>query len=128
MHTSSARCTIRMLILSEYLKKAFCSVFVFSQSGSIHVLAKYFQLSDVGATDSEVVINIYFFLCPQHIMPSSFVSFGLSYDCFQVDMSKCMVAFIDWYHERFDGEGGREKIKVTTKLFHKMLTAKCLYE
>ena len=27
-------------------------------------------------------------------------------------MSKCMVAFIDWYHERFDGEGGREKIKV----------------
>ena len=31
---------------------------------------------------------------------------------FQVDMSKCMVAFIDWYHERFDGEGGREKIKV----------------
>ena len=30
-------------------------------------------------------------------------------------MSKCMVAFIDWYHERFDGEGGREKIKVKTK-------------
>lgn len=29
----------------------------------------------------------------------------------QVDMSKCMVAFIDWYHERMDGEGGREKIK-----------------
>ena len=26
-------------------------------------------------------------------------------------MSKCMVAFIDWYHERMDGEGGREKIK-----------------
>ena len=33
--------------------------------------------------------------------------------CHQVDMSKCMVAFIDWYHERIDGEGGREKIKVT---------------
>ena len=33
----------------------------------------------------------------------------------KVDMSKCMVAFIDWYHERFDGEGGREKIKVKTK-------------
>ena len=30
----------------------------------------------------------------------------------QVDMSKCMVAYIDWYHERIDGEGGREKIKV----------------
>ena len=117
-----------MLILSEYLIKGFCSVFVFSQSGSIHVLAKYFRLSDVGATDSEVVININFFLCPQHIMSSSFASFGLPYDCFQVDMSKCMVAFIDWYHERFDGEGGREKIKVTTKLFYKMLTAKCLFE
>ena len=33
---------------------------------------------------------------------------------FQVDMSKCMVAYIDWYHERMDGEGGREKIKVNT--------------
>ena len=31
-------------------------------------------------------------------------------------MSKCMVAFIDWYHERFDGEGGREKIKVKTPI------------
>ena len=30
-------------------------------------------------------------------------------------MSKCMVAFIDWHHERFDGEGGREKIKVDIK-------------
>ena len=29
-------------------------------------------------------------------------------------MSKCMVAYIDWYHERMDGEGGREKIKVNT--------------
>ena len=91
-------------------RKGFCSIFVFSQIGSIHFLAKYFRLSDVSATDSEVVINISFLLCPQHIM--SF-SFGLPYDCFQVDMSKCMVAFIDWYHERFDGEGGREKIKVT---------------
>ena len=30
-------------------------------------------------------------------------------------MSKCMVAYIDWYHERMDGEGGREKIKVDIK-------------
>ena len=36
-------------------------------------------------------------------------------------MSKCMVAFIDWYHERFDGEGGREKIKVNinTQIKHR---------
>ena len=99
----------------DFIRVSF-SIFVFSQSGSIRFLAKYFRLSDVGATDSEVVIDISFFLCPQHIM--SF-SFGLPYDCFQVDMSKCMVAFIDWYHERFDGEGGREKIKVTTKFFIK---------
>ena len=31
-------------------------------------------------------------------------------------MSKCMVAYIDWYHERIDGEGGREKIKVGDKI------------
>ena len=40
----------------------------------------------------------------------------------KVDMSKCMVAFIDWYHERFDGEGGREKIKVRTE--HQYLQSK----
>merc|ERR1712079_450573 len=27
----------------------------------------------------------------------------------QIDMSKCMVAFIDWYHDNFDGE--RRKVK-----------------
>ena len=111
-----------MLILSEYIEKASVQYLYFHKLGPS---TSYFRLSDVSATDSEVVINISFLLCPQHIM--SF-SFGLPYDCFQVDMSKCMVAFIDWYHERFDGEGGREKIKVTTKFFYKMLTAKCLHE
>ena len=30
---------------------------------------------------------------------------------FQIDMSKCMVAFIDWYHLRINASE-REKIKV----------------
>jgi len=42
----------------------------------------------------------------QTVVPGEYAHFKC-----QVDMSKCMVAFIDWYHERFDGEGGREKIK-----------------
>ena len=31
---------------------------------------------------------------------------------FQIDMSKCMVAFIDWYHESMDGTP-RRKVKVS---------------
>jgi len=42
----------------------------------------------------------------QTVVPGDYAHFKC-----QVDMSKCMVAFIDWYHERIDGEGGREKIK-----------------
>lgn len=33
----------------------------------------------------------------------------------QIDMSKCMVAFIDWYHDNIDGE--RTKVKVSIS-FH----------
>jgi hypothetical protein len=42
----------------------------------------------------------------QTVVPGEYAHFKC-----QVDMSKCMVAYIDWYHERMDGEGGREKIK-----------------
>ena len=34
---------------------------------------------------------------------------------FQIDMSKCMVAFIDWYHESLDGSP-RKKVKVSSNL------------
>lgn len=36
---------------------------------------------------------------------------SLNISSFQIDMSKCMVAFIDWYHLRINASE-REKIKV----------------
>ena len=43
----------------------------------------------------------------------------------QIDMSKCMVAFIDWYHDNIDGE--RTKVKVSVSfLLCVGVTCQCL--
>ena len=38
----------------------------------------------------------------------------------QIDMSKCMVAFIDWYHDSMDGTE-RRKVKVTNAIINQAL-------
>ena len=45
----------------------------------------------------------------------------------QIDMSKCMVAFIDWYHDNIDGERTKVKVSISFQLFCGHLSLSALW-